>query len=331
MKLSLLLIFTVTLFYSCTNNNKKSLNNANELVYNTDNIDTGVLNVEPALTGDIKKQELNTHLKLSNTDSKDFEIQEIAINTPNGSNSLPTTSFAPFLLKQGKDTTIALNFIPFNDYKLYQITGMHGSFKPVYNVAISYKLTGSNSISTLSLKSAAEKGQYLAYSKKNVTSVIGYSFNTTKGFSENQKKYLEALKQIPQPPFVFLSDQEIAVSGFNFRLKNYYLQDTLHAELFIVNHSDFLVKIIPDAFDITTLDKSLPGDVKTVSLEKVSGTQQNISMIEKGDRMLIHFKKHIKLNAPGKERLQLHITKVFLIKGDKALFTEDLELLPVNF
>jgi len=331
MKLSLLLIFTVTLFYSCTNNNKKSLNNANELAYNTDNINTGALNVEPTLIGDIKQQELSLQIKLSNPESKDFEIQEIAINTPNGSNSLPTTAFAPFLLKQGKDTIFTLKFNPFNDYKLYRITGMHGSFKPVYNITVSYKFTGSNKVSTLSLQSRAEKDQYLAYGKKNITPVIGYSFNTTKGFNEKQKKYLEALKQIPQPPFVFLSDQEIAVSGFNFRLKNYYLQDTLHAELFIVNHSDFLVKIIPDAFDITTLDKSLPGDVKTVSLEKVSGTQQNISMIEKGDRLLIHFKKHIKLNAPGKERLQLHITKVFLIKGDKALFTEDLELLPVNF
>jgi len=331
MKLSLLIIFTATLFYSCTNNNKKSLNNANELAYNTVNINTGVLNVEPAFTGDIKQQELNAQLKLSNTASKDLEIQEIAINTPNGSNSLPTTAFAPFLLKQGKDTTLALKFNPFNDYKLYQITGMHSCFKPEYNITVSYKFTGSNNISTLSLKFRAEKDQYLAYSKKNVTPVIGYSFNTGSGFNEKQKKYLETLKQIPQPPFVFLSDQEIAVSGFNFRLKNYYQQDTLHAELFIVNHSDFLVKIIPDTFDITASGKSLPGDVKTVSLEKVSGTQQNLSMIEKGDRVLIHFKKYIKLNAPGKERLQLHITKVFLIKGDKALFTEDIELLPASF
>jgi hypothetical protein len=331
MKLSLpLLLLTAILLFSCIHNKKKQ-NNINDLVYQTDNINSGALQAEPNLRGNIEQQDLSLQIKLSNTESKNFEIQEITINTPNGSNSLPTTAFAPFLLKQGKDTTLALKFTPFNDYKLYQITGMHGSFKPVYNITVSYKFTGSNNVSTLSLKSRAEKDQYLAYDKKNITPVIGYSFNTKSGFNEKQKKYLETLKQVPQPPFVFLSDQEIAVSGFNFRLKNYYQQDTLHVELLIVNHSDFLVKIIPDAFDITASDKSLPGDVKTVSLEKVSGTQQNISMIEKGDRVLIHFKKYIKLNAPGKERLQLHLTKAFLIKGNKALFIEDVQLLPTFF
>ncbi|SHM96999.1 hypothetical protein [Mucilaginibacter sp. OK098] len=331
MKLSLLIIFTATLFYSCTNNNKKPLSNANELAYNADIINTGALNLGAALTGVIKQGELNAQLKFSNTESKDLEIQEIAINTIDGSHSLPTSAFTPFLLKRGNDTSLTLKFNPYNNYKLYQITGKHGSFKPAYNFSITYKATGSDSTSILSLKATAEKNEYLAYLKKYITPVIGYSFNTTNGFNERQKKYLETLKQIPHPPFAFLSDQEIAVSGFNFRLKNYYQQDTLHAELFIVNHSDFLVKIIPDAFNITASGKSLPGDVKTVSLEKVSGTQQNISMIEKGDRVLIHFKKHIKLNAPGKEHLQLHITKAFMIKGDKALFTEDLELLPASF
>jgi hypothetical protein len=331
MKLSLLLILTVALFYSCTNNNKKTLSNANELAYNADNINTGALNVEPALTGDIKQQELSAQLKLSNIESKDLEIQEIAISTIDGSHSLPTSAFTPFLLKQGSDTTITLKFNPYNNYKLYQITGMHGSFKPTYNFYITYKVTGSDSTSTLSLKATAEKSEYLAYLKKYVKPVIGYSFDTGGGFSENQRKYLETLKQLPQPPFLFLSNQEIAISGLNFRFKNYYQEDTLHADLFIVNHSDFVVKIIQNAFDITVEDKLSPGDVKTISIEKVSGTQQNLSMLEKGDRVLIHFKKHIKLKAPEKETLQLNLAKVFIVKGDKALFAEDIELLPESF
>ena len=331
MKLSLLLILTVGLFYSCTNNNKRALSNANELAYNADNINTGALNVEPALTGDIKQQELSAQLKLSNIESKDLEIQEIAISTIDVSHSLPTSTFSPFILRPGNDTTLTLKFNPYNNYKLYQITGMHGSFKPTYNFYITYKVAGSDSTSTLSLKATAEKSEYLAYLKKYVKPVIGYSFNTDGGFSENQRKYLETLKQLPQPPFLFLSTQEIAISGLNFHFKNYYQQDTLHADLFIVNHSDFVVKIIPDAFDITVEDKSSQGDVKTVSLEKVSGTQQNLSMLEKGDRVLIHFKKHIKLKAPEKETLQLNLAKVFIVKGDKALFAEDLELLPEGF
>lgn len=331
MKLSpLLLLITATILFSCTNN-KKQQNNANEIVYQTDNINSGTLQAESDLRGNIEQQDLSLQIKLSNIESKAIEIQEIAVNTPKGSNSLPTTAFAPFLLKQGKDTTLTLKFTPFNDYKLYQVTGMHGGFKPVYNIAISYKLTGSTGISTLSLKSGAEKDQYLAYSKKNITPVIGYSFNTMNGFNERQKKYLETLKQVPHPPFVFLSDQEIAICGLNFRLKNYYLKDTLHAELFIVNHADFQVKIIPDALDITNDGKLLPGETKTVTVEKVSGTQQNLAMMEKGDRVLIHLKKHMKVNDHGDEKLHFHINKAFILKGDNALFSEDVQLLPNLF
>jgi hypothetical protein len=331
MKLSLLLLLlTATILFSCTNN-KKQQNNANEIVYQTGNINSGPLQIESDLKGNIELQDLGLQIKLSNNESKDFQIQEIVISTPNGSNSLPTTAFTPFLLKQGKDTTLVLKFSPFNDYKLYQITGMHGGFKPVYNIAISYNLSGSNGISTLSLISRAEKDQYLAYSKKNMTPVIGYSFNTGNGFNEKQKQYLETLKQIPQPPFVFLSDQEIAVCGLNFRLKNYYLKDTLHAELFIVNHADFQVKIILDALDLTNDGKLLPGGTKMVTIEKVSGTQQNLAMMEKGDRVLIRFKKHMKINNKGNETLQFHINKAFILKGNKALFSEDIQLVPNLF
>ena len=325
----LLLLFTAILLFSCIH--KKQQNNKNELVYQTDNINSRALQAEPNLRGNIEKQDLSLQIKLSNTESKDFEIQEIAINTIDGSHSLPISAFTPFLLKQGSDTILTLKFNPYNNYKLYQITGMHGSFKQSYNFSITYKATSSDSTSTLSLKATAEKNEYLAYLKKYVKPVIGYSFTTDGGFSENQRKYLETLKQLPQPPFLFLSAQEIAVSGLNFRFKNHYQQDTLYAELFIVNHSDFVVKIIPDAFDISAEDKLSPGDVKTVSLEKVSGTLQNRSMVEKGDRVLIRFKKHMKINNQGNERLQFHINKAFLLKGNKALFIEDVQLLPTFF
>ena len=331
MKLSLLLLLlTATILFSCTNN-KKQQNNANEIVYQTGNINSGPLQIESDLKGNIEQQDLSLQIRLSNTESKDFQIQEIAVNAPNGSNSLPITAFAPFLLKQGKDTTLTLKFSPFNDYKLYQITGMHGGFKPVYNIAISYNSSDSKSMPTLSVKSAAEKDQYLTYSKKNITPVIGYSFNTGNGFNEKQKRYLETLKQLPQTPFVFLSDQEIAVCGLNFRLKNYYLKDTLHAELFIVNHANFQVKIIPDSLDLKFSGKSLPGETKTVAIEKVSGTQQNLAMMEKGDRVLIHFKKYMKINNKGNETLQFHINKAFILKGNKALFNEDIQLVPNLF
>jgi len=253
------------------------------------------------------------------------------VNVPNGANSAPATAFTPFLLKQGKDTALDLRFNPFNDAKLYQVTGMNGGFKPAYNIVISYSKTGSGSIYTLSLKSMAQNNEFRAYSKKHTTSIIGYSFNTSNGFNEKQKRYLETLKQLPQPPFVFLSDQEIAVCGLNFRLKNYYLKDTLHVELFVVNHADFQVQIIPDALDITKDGKLSPGETKAITVEKVSGTQQNLHMMEKGDRVLIHFKKYMKINDAGKQMLDFNISKAFMLKGNKALFGENIEMVPTLF
>ena len=331
MKLSLLPLLLCTILLPGCINNKKQQTDANQLVYQTAGINSGPLQIEPDLKGNIKQQYLSLQIKLSNTEAKDIEIQEITVNIPGATNSTPTTAFAPFLLKQGNDTALNLKFVPFNDAKLYRVTGMNGSFKPAYNIVISYNKTGGGSIYTLSLKSTAQNNDFLAYNKKHATSVIGYSFNTRNDFNEKQKRYLETLKQLPQPPFVFLSDQEIAVCGLNFRLKNYYLKDTLHAELFIVNHADFKVQIIPDALDITKGDKPLPGETKAVIIEKVSGTRQNLYMMEKGDRVLIHFKKYIKINDGDKQLLQLNLKDAFMLKGNKKLFIEGIRLRPNHF
>src|ERR1700754_1733157 len=96
-------------------------------------------------------------------------------------------------------------------------------------------------------KSLAEKNDYLDYSEKFKKSITAYSFNTKNGFNEKQKEYLKTLKLDNQVPFVYLSEQEIAISGMNFRFKGYYQQDTLHAEIFVVNHAEFPVKVIRDA------------------------------------------------------------------------------------
>jgi hypothetical protein len=328
MKLYLLSILTITFIYGCKNN-KKTPNNPNEIIYHGTKISSGVINAEADLEGNITHKELSLQIKLSNPESKHLEIQEIAVSTAEGLHAIPEKLSNHFFLNEGKDTSLTLKFNPFNDYKLYQVTGLHSGFKPFYNIKVLYKVAESNKVLTLSLRSAAEKNQYSIYSKKYIKPITGYSFNTKNGFNEKEKKYLETLKQIPQPPFVFLSDQEIAVSGLNFRLKNYYQKDTLHAELSIVNHADFQVKVVTDALDFTSAHKPGKGEIKTISIEKVSGKQQNLSMIEKGDRVLIHFKKYMKLN--NQENMLFTINKAFLIKGNKPLFNENIQLVPNHF
>jgi len=331
MKLSLLTILVITLLYSCSSTGKKSKTNAHELSYRAADINDDALAAGISLTGNIDTKELTSQINLSNSGSAALDIQEIVVSTAEGLRSVPITAFEHLSLSQGKDTTLALKFNPLNELKLYQVTGLQGNFKPVYITRITYKVAGNDSLKTLQLTSAAEKDEYMAYSSKYTMPITGYSFNTKTGFNEQQQKYLLSLKQFPPAPFVYLSEQEIAIAGLNFRLKSYHRHDTLYTELSIVNHADFPVKIIQDAFDITTGNKPLPGEFKKITLEKVSGTQQTPEMMEKGDRVVIHFKKYLKTANPAKDTLTLNIHNAFVLSGKKDLFARDIQLVPTQF
>ena len=271
------------------------------------------------------KHELNAQIKLSAL--KDMEIVEVNIQTKEGMHSDPI-SFSSFSLKGSSDTTISLNFNPFNNQKLYQITGMQGNLRDNYIIGITYRMGAK--VFSQSVNCVTDKNEYVDYIKKHTKPLTGYSLNTKTDFNESQKKYLETLKDIPKPPFVFLSDQEIAVSGLNFRLTSHYLNDTLYAGLSIVNHAEFQVKILPDNIDIST-DKPSNNEPKTITIEKISGNQQFPYMIEKGDRILLHFKKYIKLNSAATQNPRFHIKNSFILKGNIPLFNQDIQLIPHQF
>jgi len=330
MKYCCFLIITA-LLSSCRHEHVKITPGPNDLVFNTDDITTGALLVQTAITGDVLNGELSARIRLSNSDSKAMELQEVSISPAGGARSAPEGGRIPFSLNPGQDSTLNLKFHTINNVMLYHMTGLPGNLKPAYLISITYKLNGSDTPSTVILKTQMGKGSYLNYTRKYKKRITGYSFNTSTNFNERQKKYLVKLNQAGQPPFVYLSEQEIAVSGLNFRLKGYYLQDTLRAELFIVNHSEFPIKIIPEAFDIVATENEAETGTKTIHLEKISGSRQDPSMIEKGDRILIRFKKHMKINDPGKKRLLIHLHNAFMLTGRKPLFNEDLELLPIEF
>jgi hypothetical protein len=328
MKYILLLIIIVAL-YSCDKHNRNRTPGKNELVYRTDDASEGPLSAKLYLTGEIMRSDLKAQITLKNSGSDIVGIQEIVFSTTEGVRSLAANGGIPFLLKPGTDSTITLKFHPLGDLNSFRATGLQGSLKPVYKASVTYKIAGNDNVLTLALKSQADKVQYTVYTK-NYKKVTGYSFNTKAGFNQKQKKYLETLKQITQPPFVYLSEQEIAVSGLNFRFKGYYLKDTLHAEMSIVNHSEFPMKIIPEALDVVN-DGTDDGGIKLVNLQKVSGSTQTPAIMEKGDRVLIHFKKHMKIRLPEKVRLTMHLRDAFMLTGQKPLFNDDVELIPVIF
>jgi len=321
------IILSVILLYSCHPIDKKP-NNPNELAYHADDAEAGPLSAALTLSADMSSGKLTSKVKLSNTGPDPVEIQEIAVATNRGLRSLPENGSGSFSLRPGSDSTVSLKFQPVNDLKFYQVTGLQGSLKPAYNVLISYNITGNNSFATLALKSQSDKGSYLNYTRKYNKPVTGYSFNTKTGFNENEKKYLGVLRLGDQPGFVYLSEQEIAVSGLNFRLNSYYRQDTLHAELSVLNHAGFPVKFIPGAFDIAENESKGHAGNKIISVEKASGSQQDPYVMEKGDRLLIHFKKYLQIKRPESETLLVHLRTAFVLNGPKNLFNQDVQLLP---
>lgn len=329
MKFLFLFAFPIILLWSCNRPEKNTSHNPNELTYRCHEITKGTLPVTLTLSGDKATGTLTARLKLENAGSKPVDIQDVTISTSEGIRSAPDSGNVSFSIQPGTDSTFSLRFHPINDGHLYRIAGMPGNLKPVYNLSITYKTEGDNDLITSVVKSQADKGEYATYCRKYKRPITGYSFDTKVGFNVREKKYLKTLKQGGQQPFVYLSEQEIAVSGLNFRLHGYILKDTLHAELYILNHSEFPMKIIPGAFDITD-DANAATGTKFIKLEKISGSQQDLSMMEKGDRAVIHFKKPMKIKSLGKERLSLHLQKVFMLTGRKNLFNEDVQLLPVT-
>lgn len=319
MRYALLITLLCLVCFSCTNPSK---NDPNALVYHAENADG--LAREITLTGDKSKNILTAQIKLS--PSNDTEVLSVNIQTNEGLHSDPL-SFTSIALKSGADTTISLKFEPFNNRKLYQVSGMHGNLKSNYTLLVSYR--DGDKIATQTIKCSADKNEYAAYLKQHGQTVTGYSFDTGEGFNEKEKQYLKSQSIAQKTDFVYLSDQEIAIAGLNFRLTDHYYHDTLYADFSVVNHADFQVKIIADSLDINI--PGAPTGKKSTSIEKVSGTQQYPDMIEKGDRAIIHFKKAIKMSDPANQKLQFVVSRAFLLKGNKQLFGVEISLLPHQF
>jgi hypothetical protein len=325
------ILISFFLLSGCNTAGKKQKTNPNELDYVTTPESSNDLSADLNLSADPVKQMVNAQLKLTNGGAQSLNIGEIAIATAEGIRTLPLSAFAPFSLAAGKDTSLSLKFNPINDLNIYRVTGMPGILKSDYSLSVTYMKAANANLAPLVLKAHLNKDDFTSYKKKYVKPTVGYSFDTKGEFNELEKKYLEKLKDVGQTSFVYLSDQEIAVSGLNFQLKSYYTQDTLHAELFIVNHSGFEAKLNIDSLNITAGGTPLSGETKTAAIEKITGSQQYPAMIEKDDRELIHFKKYLKIKKPGADTLTFKLRSVFMLKGGKRLFALDARLLPKQF
>lgn len=337
-----LLLFT--LLFSCKNHSDTKRIKG-DLNYTPVTMESEQITAGLYLTADIKTQELRADIDLSNPGNEMLTISEIEIATAAGLRSLPKTgSTGTIVLKPGENKSLSLKFQPLNDLKTNQLTGRNGYFKSLYNLVINYSTKDSesaaaknsgggfqpfgNAPTVTSMTTTLAPADYKAYLKKHQITATSYSFNTSSDFTKKQKAYLTGIKQVKQPPFVYVSAQEIAISGVNFKLRSYQERDTLNAEIFIVNHSGFPLKINKDNLDISYRGESSSVHLKeAITVEKISGSKQDLYTLEKGDRVLIHLKKPFKTKA---EKVILSFNKAFEFNNQIPLFKDNIELVKVN-
>jgi len=321
-----LLVLLVAIAYGC-NAGQKSKGARGDLNYTPVTQNSEFLSAGLDLSGNIKKQELLAELKLTNTGSKPITLTEITVYAEGGLRSFPIIgNIKSVILPAGRDTLIATKFKPVNDIKVYQLTGKQGRFKPVYKVSVLYKLQGEEKVLSANLDAQLPPDDYKAYIKKYATPFTGYSFNTATSFAQAESDYLGTLK-LGAPAFAFVAQHELAITGLNIWMTSCCEKDTLYVELLLVNHDNYTIKIIPNSLNFTYKDGPLPDHSKNIALEKKSGSQQNKEVMEKDDKVLIHFKKPFKSSD---KPVIISLKHAFMANGTKALFNNNIELLKVR-
>jgi hypothetical protein len=321
-----LLVLLATVTCGC-NTGQKLKRRKGDLIYSPVSQKTEHLSLDLDLSAIIKKQELIAELRLNNTGPKSIIITEITVCAEGGLTSFPATgNIKPVILPPGRDTVLTVKFNPVNDIKVYELTGRQGRFKPGYKVAVLYKLQGAERIFSANLNTHLPPDDYSAYANKDTTPFIGYSFNTATNFADTESDYLGKLT-LKDPVFAFVAHHEIALTGLNIWMTSYCEKDSLYAELLLVNHDVYTIKIIPDSLDFIYQGDNSTRQSKKIVLEKKSGLQQNKAEMEKDDKLLIHFKKPFK--STGKPVI-ITLKNAFIINGAKALFNTDIELVKVH-
>jgi hypothetical protein len=149
--------------------------------------------------------------------------------------------------------------------------------------------------------------------------------NVSNGFDEKQKRFLTANSiSTETPPFVHITEQELALSGLNFRIRCFHRKDSLHTEIFVVNHSDMTIRIETSKMDVIV--DGLRSEMFDIELSntKVTGSKGEADILRKGDRTIIKMQKYVR-DTP--KSLVLVLADSFFLSTGKPLFNDNLELI----
>jgi len=321
MRIVILIILVLTGLISCNRADKKD---AASIAFTARPVQSPSLLVTPSLKGFPDKQALELKLTLKNLATEKITVTEVSLQNQHGLKSLPESiDNGTWSIAKSEDTTLLLTFNPVNDKLLFQATGLPGLLDSAYHLSVFYSVDGKEGTRVVNLIARMPPEDFLSYRKGYEEPVQIYYLNTANGFAEKQRQFLKTNGSTNTSPFVNITQQEIAVSGLNFRVKCFHLRDSLHAELFIVNHSDMTIRI--DTSKLDMIINNIKGGYSPAELrnEKVTGSTDEADILRKGDRTVIRMRKHV---AAYPEQLVFTMGNVFFLSDNRPLFNGDLEL-----
>ncbi len=313
---------SVTLFavWSCDTKNTTTTieRDLKYIAFETAPVQSPSLLVNPSLRCFPGEQSLELTLQLKGLVPEPITVQETIVHNSRG---LRSGVVSGIKLPIEKDTTVSHRFSPVNDAKLFQTTGLPGLIDSVYHIDVFYTIAGKDGVRVINLVSKMRHDTFVAYRKAYAAPVEIYSFDIGSGFDERQRQFL-LTKNIASPtPFVHITEQELALSGLNFKLKCFHRNDTLVAEVFAINHSDMTVRIDPSM--ITLLGPGIESYQDNLTLEKVTGSKNDPDVLRKGDRASITIRLHAHASP---DELKLIVKDAFSGSTGTKLFAEDLKL-----
>lgn len=317
-------LVSAMMFTQCTTpSTERKAADTDVLLFETARFQSELLSGSIQSEANTEKQQLFVTITIQNPGNDRVIIESINIETPEGHQAQAISQYSnPISLNPGDDTTMLLQCKPVNNFELFLLTGESGKFKALYYCTLFYKAGNSNGQGSIKTALKVSGKDFANYEKNYRQTVFAYQFNSANKFTEEQKKYLQPL--LKTSPFVYVSNQEIAIAGLNFRLQSFVKNDSLYASLFIVNHADFSIKIKPDVFNVFAGTTDSGERTGKVEFKKISGLMDNTNMLRKGDRAIINFSKYVK--AASGARVTLILKDVFLLADGHSLFYENPEL-----
>ncbi|HVS91272.1 MAG TPA: hypothetical protein VHE59_04520 [Mucilaginibacter sp.] len=319
-------ILLPVVLWSC--NSKPGLNRPQtDLNYIPASQSSGFLSANLGLSANIKSQRLSAEIKLINSGPETITVTAVTLLPPGGMAAFPNEAdFKPIFISAGKDTLTDIIFHPVNDIKVYQLTGRQGHLKPEYKVSVMYKAGNSATMHTLDITAHVQPDDYNIYLNWHSKPYIGYSFNTATNFNDLQSRYMDSV-HLSRNNFAFVAQQELALTGVNIWMKVLCENDSLEAELLVVNHDEYRIKIIPDSLDFISGRGASTAGHNTIQIKKMPGSATDKTVLEKNDRVLIIVKKYFK---PVGNAATLRLKHAFMWNGKRPLFYDNIRLVKVS-